>query len=128
MESMAIQTELHRGHTAVPFNIPPFEVFHCSPLGAVPKPDASVRLILDLSSPRGQAINEGISQERYSVVYSSFDDAVDIVREIGASCFMGKIDIKHAFRLCPVRPEDYPLLGFSWQGQYFFLSQTSLWE
>ena len=118
--SKAIQTELHRGHTSGPFNSPPFEIFHCSPLGAVPKSDGSFRLILDLSSPRGQAINEGISQERYSVVYSSFDDAVVIVRELGVSCFMGKIDVKHAFRLCPVRPEDYPLLGFTWQGQYFF--------
>ena len=116
----AIQTELHRGHTAGPFTDPPFVVFHCSPLGAVPKPDSSFRLILDLSSPRGQAINEGISQERYSVVYSRFDDAVDIVRELGALCFMGKLDVKHAFRLCPVRPDDFPLLGFCWQGQYFF--------
>lgn len=118
--SRAIQTELRRGHTAGPFSVSPFEFFHCSPLGAVPKSDSSFRLILDLSSPRGQSINEGISQEKFSVVYSRFDDAVDIVRELGAKCFMGKLDVKHAFRLCPVRPEDFPLLGFSWQGQYYF--------
>ena len=33
---------------------------------------------------------------------------------------MAKIDIKHAFRLCPVHPDDWPLLGFKWLGNYFF--------
>ena len=33
---------------------------------------------------------------------------------------MAKIDIKHAFRLCPVRPEDYQLLGMRWLGEYYF--------
>ena len=116
----AIQTELQRGHSAGPFNSPPFPSFHCSPLGAVEKSNSSFRLILDLSSPRGQSINEGISKEKFSVTYSRFDDAVDIVRDLGPSCFMGKLDVKHAFRLCPVRPEDFPLLGFSWLGQFYF--------
>lgn len=115
----AIQTELQRGHTAGPFPVPPFNPFHCSPLGAVPKPDGSIRLILDLSSPRDNAINEGIPQDLYSVVYSHFDDAVDVVRVLGPSAYMGKIDIRHAFRLCPVRFEDFQLLGFSWLGSFF---------
>ena len=33
---------------------------------------------------------------------------------------MAKLDIKSAFRLCPVRPADHHLLGMRWQGQYFF--------
>ena len=32
---------------------------------------------------------------------------------------MAKIDIQHAFRLCPVRPEDWPLLGFSWESKFY---------
>ena len=32
---------------------------------------------------------------------------------------MAKIDIRHAFRLCPVRPEDYELLGTYWEGLYY---------
>ena len=32
---------------------------------------------------------------------------------------MAKIDIKHAFKLCPVRPCDYHLLEMFWQGRYF---------
>ena len=93
--------------------------FHCSPLGAVPKKDGSYRLILDLSSPRGCSVNEGISREQYSVRYSSFDDAVDMVRQLGPSSYMAKLDIKHAFRLCPVRSSQWGLLGYCWQGQFF---------
>ena len=32
---------------------------------------------------------------------------------------MAKIDIKHAFRICPVRLKDYELLGTFWEGLYF---------
>ena len=110
----AISKEVQRGHTAGPFDIMPFPLLHCSPLGAVPKKDGTYRIILDLSSPRGSAINEGISPETYSVRYSSFDDAVNMVLSVGAggSCYMAKLDIQHAFRLCPVHPSDWPLLGW----------------
>eukprot|EP00111_Clytia_hemisphaerica_P015890 TCONS_00046951-protein len=43
-----------------------------------------------------------------------------MIRLVGPGCFMGKIDIKHAFRLCPVHPDDWPLLGYHWQGRYYF--------
>ena len=32
---------------------------------------------------------------------------------------MAKLDIKHAFRLCPVSPVDWNLLGTHWEGFYF---------
>ena len=115
----AILKEVRRGHTAGPFLSPPLLPFHCSPLGAVPKKDGTFRLILDLSSPRGQSINEGISKDQYSVRYSKFDDAIALVRSFGSSAFMAKLDIKHAFRLCPVRPDQWALLGYCWQDQFF---------
>ena len=117
--SAAIERELSRRHTSGPFHIPPFQPFHCSPLGAVPKKDGTHRIILDLSSPRGQSVNEGISRQEFSVRYSLFDEAIQLVRMLGRGCFLAKIDIKPAFRLCPVRPSQWPLLGYSWQGQYF---------
>ena len=117
--SAAVQLEVDRGHTAGPFDEPPFAVLHCSPLGAAPKKDGSVRLVLDLSSPRGCAINEGISREEFSVQYSSFDDAVNLVRTIGTSAFLAKLDIKHAFRICPVRLDQLHLLGYRWLGLYY---------
>ena len=117
----AISTEVERGHTAGPFTSPPFPVTHCSPLGAVQKDPQSpkVRLILDLSQPNGASVNEGIIEEFCTVRYTPFDSAVDMVRKLGVSAFMGKIDIKHAFRLCPVRLVDWPLLCFFWNNSYY---------
>ena len=83
------------------------------------KKDSTYRIILDLSSPKGQAVNDGIDQADYSVRYSSFDEAVDLVRFLGPGSTMAKIDIKHAFRLCPVRQQDYQLLGMCWNGKYY---------
>ena len=117
--SAAILLELRRRHVAGPFAVPPFPVLHCSPLGAAPKPDGSVRLIMDLSSPRGDAVNEGIDREQFSVVYSSFDEAVRLVARLGSGAFLAKLDVQHAFRLCPVRLDQLPLLGFRWEGRYF---------
>lgn len=118
--SKAILTELKRGHTCGPFVDPPFNPFHCSPLGAAPKKDGSSRIILDLSAPLGSSVNDGIPYEFFTVKYSSFDDAVSLVRCFGPGCFMAKVDIKHAFRLCPVHPSDWPLLGYKWLGKYYF--------
>ena len=116
--STAILKELNRGHTKGPFVTPPFEVFHLSPLGGVPKPDGTIRVILDLSSPRGSSINDGISKEAFSVRYTKFDDAVQLAASPSGK-FMGKRDIRHAFRLCPIHPEDWPLMVYWWKGKYY---------
>ena len=115
----AIAKELQCGHTSGPFHQPPFDVTHVSPIGAVPKPDGSIRLILDLSSPRGSSVNEGINPNEFACTYSRFDDAVHMVRYLGPRAFLAKLDIKHAFRLCPVRRDQWPLLTYKWGGNYF---------
>ncbi len=38
---------------------------------------------------------------------------------LGPNALMGKADLKSAFRLCPVSPIDWPLLGIHWRGQFF---------
>ena len=117
-DTAALNKEVSRGHTLGPYDAPPFPILQVSPLGAVEKKDSTYRIILDLSSPEGQAVNDGIDQVEYSVRYSSFDEAVDLVRSLGLGSTMVKIDIQHAFRLCPVRPQDYQLLGMCWSGKY----------
>jgi len=56
----------------------------------------------------------------FTVWYSKFDDVVNIVQTMGKGCFMAKIDVKHAFRICPVNPLDWGLLGFCWRNLFFF--------
>ncbi len=117
--STSVVKEVQRGHTAGPFSLPPFLHNHISPLGADLKPDGSVRLIMDLSQPQGCAVNEGISKDDFPCNYVHFDVATALVRTMGRGCFLSKIDIKHAFRLLPVRPEDWPLLVYYWEGQFY---------
>ena len=118
--SQAIDLEVLRGHTAGPFPYPPLTSFHCSPIGAVAKKDGSARIILDLSSPRGSAVNEGIDPSEFAVKYCSFDEALAIIHKQGPAAYMVKADIKHAFRLCPVDPKEWYLLGYQWKGMYYF--------
>ena len=69
------------------------------------------RLIL----PPWVSINDSILKEDFT----SFDDAVDLVHHLGKDCELGKMDIKHDFRLCPVSPFDWSLLGMFWNGAFY---------
>ena len=71
----SIRKEITRQHTAGPFAFPPFPITHVSPLGAAPKPDGSVRLIMDLSQPKGLSVNEFISKEEFPCKYTPFGAA-----------------------------------------------------
>ena len=112
--------EIHLGHIAGPFDEPPFFNFHSSPLGLVPKHDpGKFRLIHDLFFPKGDSINSYTSREFTTVQYETLDRVVELVRSCGRNCLIAKADIKEAFRLIPIRSQDYPLLGFTWQGKYY---------
>ena len=78
--TQAIAKELTRGHTAGPFPYPPFPISHISPLGAAPKDDGSYRLVLDLSQPEGQSINDGIDKSEFTTEYTHFDKATEMIR------------------------------------------------
>jgi len=90
-----------------------------SPLGVVPKKDGTWCIIMDLSSPHGSSINDFIAKNDYMLHYASIDDTVTLVARYGQKGPMAKLDIKHAFCLCPVRLEDRELLGIHWQGIFY---------
>lgn len=93
----------------------------CSPLGIVPKKNPSeFRLIHHLSFPRGSSINDSIPSEVSSVVYATINDAISVLKRMGRVCFMAKTDIKSAFRIIPVHPDDHPLLGMTWENLYYY--------
>ena len=74
---------------------------------------------MDLSQPSGESINEGIAKEDFTVKYANFDQATELIYKSGKNCLMTKIDIQHAFRLLPVQPSQWVLLGIHWMGMYF---------
>lgn len=42
-----------------------------------------------------------------------------MVQNLGANAQLGKMDISNAFRLLPIRPEDFSLLGFKFLDKYY---------
>ncbi len=92
-----------------------------SPLGLVPKKQPNeFRLIHHLSYPAGQSLNDYIDPELCSVQYTTFDDAVKMVQDLGPNALLGKTDVKSAFRLPRVSPTDFEQLGFKFDNKFYF--------
>lgn len=116
-----IGEEVSAGRVAGPFTRQPFRVMICSPIGLVPKSSpGEFRLIHHLSWPHGRSVNDCIHHSAASVKYSSFDQVVDKIVLYGKGALLAKADIKSAFRLLPVHPDDHHLLGFTFQGHYYY--------
>ncbi len=83
------------------------------PLGIIPKSSqpGKWRLITDLSSPRGASVNETIDPKTCSLSYAAFDQAVTLIRLVGAGAFLAKIDLKSAYRMVPIHSADQHLLA-----------------
>ena len=94
---------------------------YTSPFGVIPKKHkpGKWRLILDLSSPTGLSVNDGIDKDHCSLSYTSIDDVVKCIISQGRGAMLAKIDIKQAYRNVPVHPEDRPLLGMAWNGKVY---------
>ena len=108
-----LQTELHKGRIAGPFPMPPLPNLHTNRFGVIPKKHqpGKWRLILDLSSPVGASVNDGIPKDVFSVQYMSVDDIIDGIMTYGRGTLMAKFDIESAYRIVPVHLDDRFLLG-----------------
>ncbi|KAK3096561.1 hypothetical protein FSP39_001295 [Pinctada imbricata] len=115
-----INKEIHAGRVAGPFGYLPISNLRISPLGLVPKKGGDFRLIHHLSYPKHGSVNDFTPDEYCTVHYASIDDAVDLIRKLGQKALLAKSDIKSAFRLLPVWPGDFELLGFSFKEQFYF--------
>ena len=94
-----------------------------SPFGVIPKsnqPGKRRRLIVDLSSPGGRSVNDGIEAEICSLSYLHLDEVMDRIVKSGRGTNLAKMDIASAYRMVPVHPGDRPLLAVQWAGKIFF--------
>ncbi|XP_033738733.1 uncharacterized protein LOC117326194 isoform X1 [Pecten maximus] len=116
-----INKEIQLGRIQGPFLAPPFPNLQVSPLGLVPKKEPNeFRVIHHLSYPGGASINDGINPEEATVAYQTIDDAIHLIKQFGKGAFMAKTDIESAFRLIPIHPKDYNLLGFQIDDKFYF--------
>ena len=115
-----LATECAAGRTLGPFERELVPMVYVSRLGAVPKSTLEkYRLIVDLSHPENQSVNDGISESRCSLSYVSVEEVARTVLELGRGTRMAKVDIRNAYRNVPVHPDDRWLLGMSWRGSIF---------
>lgn len=92
---------------------PPLSTLRVSHLGIV-----EYWLIHHLSF-QGDSVNVAIPVYLCSVWYSSFDQAVKTVRGYGLWAQVAKCEIKSAFCLLPIHPDDFDPLSFSYLGHFY---------
>ena len=116
-----LQDERQKGRVLGPFDLGELPGLHVSKFGVIPKSNqpGKWRLILDLSSPNGCSVNDGIEKEVCSLQYVKIDEVVEAILELGCGTELAKIDIKSTYRIVPVHPEDRPLLGMKWQDRIY---------
>lgn len=120
--SEKLDKEIKLGRISGPFPRPPFPNFKCSPLAVREKQTpGTYRLLHNLSYPYGaSAVNFNIPREACHVKYATIEEACKLIRDHSPAAFMAKSDIKEAFRLIPIHPSHYHLMGFKWENQYYY--------
>lgn len=119
--SERILSELSKGRLLGPIAPHLLPNVHVSPMGLIPKPHQpnKFRLIVDLSCPAHESVNDGIPSDLCSLKYASVDDAVAKVKALGRGTGLVKMDLEDAYRIVPVHPDDYHLLGVCWEDHTF---------
>ena len=113
--------EVSRGRVAGPFRSPPLPNLHISSFGVIPKKGqpGKWRLIVDLSTPGGASVNDGINAHEFTFHYITVDQITRMVSRLGRGALMAKFDVKAAYRNIPVHPSDRFLLGMKWRESYY---------
>ena len=116
-----LQEEVTLGRVLGPLPTGSVPGVQVSPFGVIPKghTPGKWRLIVDLSSPTGNSVNDGIAPDLCSLSYISVDDISGVIASVGKGALLAKVDIKSAYRIMPVHPEDRPLLGMQWKGELY---------
>ena len=66
-------------------------------------------MILDLSSPDGHTVNDGIRRGLFTVQYIKIDDITDRIMSLGRDTLLAKFDVESAYRIIPIHLNDcYP--------------------
>jgi hypothetical protein len=116
-----IDSEVGASRLAGPYPIHSISNLMVSRFGVIPKhhKPGKWRLVVDLSSPDGFSVNDGIAAPDCSMIYSSLDDAARFILLAGKGALLAKIDIANAFRIIPVHPDDRHLLGMRWKNSVY---------
>ena len=105
-----LATECAEGRVVGPLTPAWAQAMQISQFGVIPIRD------LVVNGADGASANSGIDKGLCSLTYASVDKAARRVIQLGKGALMVKVDIKAAYRLVPVHPEDRWLLGMQFKG------------
>ena len=121
-----VETELGFAALGGPYASPPFRYMQLSPLMTKPKKDSDHRrVIMDLSWPPAASINDAIAGDKYvdgpmTIHLPTVEYMEGRLLELGPGAYLYKTDLARGYRQLRVDPSDWPLLGFTFEGQYYF--------
>ena len=122
-----IQKEQQHGAVMGPYRRIPFKAnVGVSLLSTRPKKESGDRrIILDLSFPVGNSVNDGIWKDDYmglpaKLTFPKVDDFAFHIFSLGKNCMMFKVDLSRYFRQLPLDPGDYSLIGYVINGEIYF--------
>ena len=116
-----LANEVALGTVAGLFHSPPLPNLHINSFGVIPKKGQpnKWRLILDMSSPLGSSVNEGINPNDYPLQYIRVDDIIKMVSKFGQGALMAKFDVETAYHNLAVHPTDRYLIGMKWRSMFY---------
>ena len=83
------------------------------------KPNGAVRVILNMSAPKGRSVNDGIRKEDFPAPMSSTTKFLRILCKGGPGCLIFKCDWADAYKHVCVCDADVELQWFCWLDKYF---------
>ena len=117
-----LSDEVAKGRIIGPFSSKPFPDLFISPLYVIPKPNSDkYRMIFNLSHPVGGAVNDNIPELLRSVQYCSVQDVGQcMMSNYGDGvAWLAKVDLADAYRIVPIRREDWRFLGIYIEDEYY---------
>ena len=95
------------------------------------KESSDRRVILDLSFPKGNSVNDYINKKEYldkkvEIVFTKIDDYVQLIRAKGRGCLLYKCDLASAYRQIPICPSAFNYVAFCWKKLIYFDSVLTM--
>ena len=121
-----IGLEREFGALGGPYVNSPFTYTLISPLMTRTKKDSMHRrVIMDLLWPPDASVNDAIQGEWYvdgkmSITLPTVDYMEGRLLQLGRGAYLYKTDLARGYRQLRVDPGDWPLLGFTHEGKYYF--------
>ncbi len=121
-----LRKEVEYKAMAGPFDKLPFTWGMVSPFMSGDKNEGTDRrVIVDLSYPPGNSVNDGIARDSYlgtdfKLQLPTALSLRDAIRVTGPGTVLWSTDLERAYRQLRLEPLDYPLMGLMWREKYYF--------